>query len=175
MNVFTPRHFITTIIGADVSVITVKKHSRYTGAGLQVAGLPTGTHIIIGTVTVFITLTTSDRCIDTPGQRITGIHRTAVSVITGDEISLTVFTNTQVIFCTGIVVITGISIVEMLAAFDRITGVIGTFITIVTVKLRSIYTLIAYTALYTVAHIRIDAVSILVTLTTTNRGIHTTA
>jgi hypothetical protein len=141
---------------------------------LQITGLRTGTHVIIAAVTVCITLTAGDRGKNTSSSRIAGINRAAIPVITADGSSLTVLTNANIIFCTGIVVITGIAVTDVLTTFDSITPIIGTNISVVTFKRCPINTLVARTALYTITYIRINTISILVTLTTTDRGIHTT-
>ena len=156
---------ITTIIGALVTIIAVERGTSHTQAGLQITALLTGTHIIITAVAVLITLTAWDRGINTSGRRITGIYCTAIPVITGNGGSLAVFTNTQVIFCTDIVVITGVSVIEVLAALDSVTTVIGTDVPVIAVKFCSRHTNATDTGLRPGTHVVIGTIAVLVTKT----------
>ena len=76
---------VTTVIGADVSVIAIDR-----GAGhaliLRITGLGPRARIVIGAVAIVIALTPIDVGMETPFFGITGIDGAAIPVITGNGI-----------------------------------------------------------------------------------------
>ena len=115
MNMLAACYRITAIIGTEVSIIAIKRSPRYTLG--TYTGFLTSANIIIGTVTVLITLTTRYRGKHTTGTGITGIYRTAVTIITAYRISRLTGPVCTLIPCRAdITIITGRSIVDILTS-----------------------------------------------------------
>ena len=167
---------VTPVIGTPVTIVTVRRRSRHTFAGLEIAGLLAGTHIIITAVTVLITLTADNRGKHTPGQGITGVHRAAVSVVAADGYSRTVSACTAVICRTFIFIIASGGVIGILAASHRLAPVICTYFTVFTFRRFPLYTFsgLEISGLLAGTYIIITAVTVLITLTATDGGKHTT-
>jgi hypothetical protein len=114
MYVLAATNEVTSVIGADITVIAVRYRARNTQ--VIYTGLNTGAHIIVTAVFLLITLTPPNRVKHTPRGGIAGICGTTIAIITHYGIALTSPAGTGIMFCTGITIITGCCIVAVLAA-----------------------------------------------------------
>jgi len=120
INKLAAGYRITTVIGADVSIITGKRRPRHTF--ITDTSLRTGTHIVIGAVTVIITFTTSNQGKYTAVCGITCVIGTAVSIITAYRISRLTGTIFTLITCRAdTAIITGRCVINKLTARHRVT------------------------------------------------------
>ena len=97
---------IASIIGADSSIITVKRCSRH---ALSInTGFFTAAHIVIRAVAVLITLAPGNRGVETAFLRIAGVGSTSVSIIAANGVTcLTHPVHTEVTSRTYTAIITG--------------------------------------------------------------------